>query len=856
MTLKNIKKIILAGFAVVIFILFFGSTFVEAVNKEVIEDARPKKNILILHSYNEGLAWTSDQNTGIIETIEKEYPNASTYVEYMDWKNYPTSSILSYLTDYFEFKYKHKQLDLIITTDDAAFKFALLNRKQLFSDAPIVFSGVNQENISEIAGGYNNYTGVIEKIDPTETFRIALRINPRLKKVYVVFDNSESGLSTGNLVMDKAKDMNLEPIPMNRMSFQEILQQVSKLDNTSIVFFATYYSDGNGKMLEFNLAAREISKYSSVPLYHQYDFGLNKGAFGGELLSGRLCGNYAAELAVRILKGEAASDIKIISPKATRVVFDYEQMKRFEVPVWKLPKSAEIINKPFSFFETYKRLVLIVIGAFAVLTLFLIILLVHIRKIKTIRKQLYQSNEELTQTYEELVASDEELKHQLDEIRFIQKSLTQSEEKYTYLALHDILTGLPNRRSLLEDSDRLLEGNSGKKLALLFIDMDNFKYINDTMGHEFGDELINKASQRLKTALNDFGILYRLSGDEFILLIHDIENKFKAEEFMCQILDSFKDEFEIRNSVLHITFSIGAALYPDHGNRIEDLIKCADIAMYKAKEQGKNRYVLYDKDMDKAFSERMIIEKLLHTAMEKEEFEVHYQPQFDIQTQKVTGLEALLRWKSSELGNVSPIKFIPVAEDTHLIIPLGEWVLNQACIFIKELHDKGLKDLTVSVNISTIQILQSGFTQKIIDIIDSYKLNPECIELEITETILIESFTTVLKKLNKLKGMGIRIALDDFGKGYSSLNYLKQLPISTLKIDKSFIDSVSTDEEGRTITRHIITLGRSLGMTIIAEGVEYTEQLEYLKKYHCDRIQGYLFSKPLPGEEVKKLLNV
>ena len=252
MTLKNIKKIILAGFAVVIFILFFGSTFVEAVNKEVIEDTRPKKNILILHSYNEGLAWTSDQNTGIIETIEKEYPNASTYVEYMDWKNYPTSSILSYLTDYFEFKYKHKQLDLIITTDDAAFKFALLNRKQLFSDAPIVFSGVNQENISEIAGSYKNYTGVIEKIDPTETFRIALRINPRLKKVYVVFDNSESGLSTGNLVMDKVKEMNLEPIPMNRMSFQEILQQVSKLDNTSIVFFATYYSDGNGKIFFYS----------------------------------------------------------------------------------------------------------------------------------------------------------------------------------------------------------------------------------------------------------------------------------------------------------------------------------------------------------------------------------------------------------------------------------------------------------------------------------------------------------------------------------------------------------------------------------------------------------------------------
>ncbi len=856
MTLKIIKKFILAGFALVVFLLFIESIVVQAVNNVAIDDVLPKKNILILHSYNEGLAWTSDQNTGITETIEKEYPNTSTYVEYMDWKNYPTTNILSYISDYLEFKYKHKRLDLIITTDDAAFKFALLNREQLFSNAPIVFSGVNQESVSEIAKHYKNYTGVIENINPTETFRLALRINPHIKKVYVVFDNSESGLSTGRIVMDKVKAMNLEPIPMNRMSFQELLQQVSKLDDTSIVFFATYYSDATGKMLEFNLASKEISKYSSVPLYHQYDFGLNKGAFGGEMLSGRLCGNYAAQLAVRILKGEAASDIKVISPKATRVVFDYQQLKRFEVPVWKLPKSAEIVNKPFSFFETYKRLVLCVIGAFMVLMVFLIILLVYIGKIRNIRKQLYMSNEELTQTYEELVASDEELKHQLDEIRSIQKSLCQSEEKYTFLALHDVLTGLPNRRSLLEDSQKLLSNNSGKKLALLFIDMDNFKYINDTLGHEFGDELINKASQRLKMALNGLGILYRLGGDEFILLIHDIENQFEAEEIIYQVIQSFKDEFEIRNSVLHITFSIGAALYPEHGNCIEDLIKCADIAMYKAKEQGKNRYVLYDKDMDKAFSERMTIEKLLHTAMENNEFEVYYQPQFDLETQKVTGLEALLRWKSSELGNVSPMKFIPVAEDTHLIIPLGEWVLNQACAFIKKLHDKGFKDLTVSVNISTIQILQSGFTRKIVDIINSHKLNPECLELEITETILIESFTTVFTKLNKLKMLGIRIALDDFGKGYSSLNYLKQLPISTLKIDKSFIDSVTIDKEGRTITRHIITLGRSLGMTIIAEGVEYNEQLEYLKKYHCDRIQGYLFSKPLPAEDVKKLLNV
>lgn len=854
MTLKTIKKVILAGFAFIIFLLIFEISYIQTTDAAVTENIEPKKNILILHSYNEGLAWTSDQNTGIIETIEKEYPNASLFVEYMDWKNYPTTSIFSYLSDYYQFKYSHKHLDLIITTDDAAFKFALLNRKDLFSNAPIVFSGVNQESVSEIAKHNTNYTGVIENIDPSETLRMALRINPYLKKVYVVFDNSESGLSTGKLIMDKIKAMSLEAIPMNRMSFEELLSVVGGLDNKSIVFFATYYSDVNGKILEFNMASKEISSYSSVPLYHQYDFGLNRGAFGGEMLSGKLCGNYAASLALRILRGESASSIKIISPKATRIVFDYEQLKRFKVPVWKLPKSAQIINKPFSFFETYKKLVISVIVAFSILTLFLIILLAHIRKIKVIRKKLYESNEELTQTYEELVASDEELKHQLDEIRAIQKDLSDSEEKYTYLALHDVLTGLPNRRSLVEDFSAICNNNSAKRMALLFIDMDNFKYINDTMGHEFGDELINKASERLTDVLMNKGKLYRLGGDEFILLANDIETRSEAEKFTFDVLNSFRDEFEIRNSALHISFSIGIALYPNHGNNLEELIKCADISMYKAKEQGKNRYVIYDTAMNKEFSERMIIEKHLHSAMENNEFEVYYQPQLDLQTQKVTGIEALLRWNNAELGNVSPLKFIKIAEDTHFIIPLGEWVLDQACIFMKKLQENGFTDLTISVNISTLQLLQFDFTEKVCEILESHKLNPECIELEITETILIESFATAYKKLNKLRNMGIKIALDDFGKGYSSLNYLKQLPISTLKIDKSFIDNVSIDREDRTITRHIITLGRSLGMSVIAEGVEHNEQLEYLKKYHCDKIQGYLFSKPLPAENVEKLL--
>ncbi len=817
-------------------------------------DIQQPKSILIIHSYNEGTNWTSEQNAGIISTLSNTNDNFDINVEYMDWKNYPTKSNVESFYNYLKFKYLNKKLDLVVTTDDAALSFALENRRVLFSNAPVVFSGINQEKVDELKNSYVNFTGVVEEIDPTETVNMALRINPDIRNVYLIYDNTESGKSTGKIITNKINELfkSLRVIPMNDMDFNSLLDTVSRLDNNNMLLFATYYSDAKGAIINFNLAAREISRYSKVPMYHQYDFGLNNGTLGGSLLSGRLYGNHAAEIAIRVLEGEKADDIGIVYRPASRKVFDYNLIKKYDIPMSRIPKDAELINKPFSFIQTYKVLVVGVLSAFVVLIIFVMLLLIYIRKIRKIRNELRISNEELTQTYEELVATDDELKNQLKEISEIQKELAESEEKYTYLALHDVLTGLPNRRSLFEDTKRILI-DSSSKAALLFIDMDNFKYTNDTMGHEFGDLLIKEASSRLVLDLFEKSTLYRLGGDEFIILAEET-GQDKAEQLTSDILYSFKEKFYVNNIGLHVSLSIGIALYPEHGNNIEELIKSADIAMYKAKEYGKNRYVLYDKSMNKDFSERMTLEKYLHTAMDNNEFELYYQPQLDIKTNKVTGLEALLRWKSPELGFVSPVKFIKVAEDTHLIIQLGEWVLVQACDFLSHLHKQGLTHMTISVNISTLQIFQADFNSKVLKILDYFKLDPQFLELEITETVLIESFDVVYNKLKQLREKGIGIALDDFGKGYSSLSYLKQLPISTLKIDKTFIDNVSLISEHTTITRHIIKMGRSMGMAVIAEGVEYSEQLEYLKKYECDKMQGYLFSKPLPKDDVEKLL--
>ena len=827
--IHNPKRVMIAVFASLFLFLFLFPVYSNAY------DVKAQKNILVLNSYNEDMDWTRGLTAGIIETIRTANDNYFVSVEYMDWKNYPTEDNLEYLYQYYNFKYQEKHLDIIIACDDMALSFALKHRSEFFSNAPIVFCGVNQQSLSRIAENYKNYTGVIEVADPTETVKMAYQINPLIEKIYLASDNTESGISTAKIFTDKIEALNMgfDIIPLNQLEFNELLDVLSKLDDRSIVLYATYNSDAKGNLFEYNIALKQMCMSSAAPVYHQYDFGLSDGAFGGNLISPRRYGEYTAAMAIRILRGENADNISIYTPDVTQKVVDYTQLEKFNLSMESIPEDVEVIKQPFSFFESYKLLVLTVLLAFAFLIGLLVTLSVYTNRIKRMKQELAEKNQDLMRINEELVLSDEAIKN---------------------LALHDVLTGLPNRRSLFQDVSHSFLQSCDQEAALLFIDLDNFKYINDTMGHEFGDQFINLVSERLLETMNENSILYRLGGDEFIILLLGIKAEREVENFVKNVLRVFKTEFVVYDSSLRISASIGVALYPEHGDNIEELIKSADIAMYNAKERGKNRYTFYESKMNQDFADRMILEKYLHSAMENNEFEIYYQPQVDTKDQKITGMEALIRWKSPELGTVPPLIFIPVAEVTHLIIPLGDWVLRQACEFLSDLHEQGHREMTVSVNISVIQILQSDFPEKVIKILEEFELEPKYLELEITETVLIESFDAVLNQLRLLNEAGIGIALDDFGKGYSSLNYLMQLPISTLKIDKSFVDYISVDSEYKEITNQIINMGKSLGMSIVAEGVEHQEQLEYLKKHKCDKIQGYLFSPPLPKNELLRTI--
>ena len=415
----------------------------------------------------------------------------------------------------------------------------------------------------------------------------------------------------------------------------------------------------------------------------------------------------------------------------------------------------------------------------------------------------------------------------------------------------DTLTGLANR-SLLQD--RLQQGIRsaaafGTRLAVVFVDLDRFKFINDGLGHHVGDELLRAMAERLRSSVREGDTVARLGGDEFVLLINGQRDPDAVALVLERMLEAISQPWASPQGDFNVTCSMGVALYPDDGTNAETLLKHADQAMYRAKEKGRNNFQFFTAELNALITERVELENNLRRALERQQFSLHYQPRVDMRTRRITGAEALIRWHTSDQEATPPSRFIPVAEETGLIVPIGKWVLRAACAQNKAWQDAGLPPFVVSVNVSVRQFRQDNLVQTIAEVLRETGLEARYLEVELTESAVMHDADQFIAMLGQLNELGVQIALDDFGTGYSSLSYLKRFPVDRLKVDRSFVQDIDHDHDDATIVRTIIALGHNLGLKVVAEGVETEQQIEFLRANQCDELQGYYFGRPLPGDE-------
>jgi diguanylate cyclase (GGDEF)-like protein/PAS domain S-box-containing protein len=933
-------------------------------------------SILILNSYNKGMLWTDEQTDGMIAVLRNSGLDPVFFVEYIDWKNHPTPENLRHTYDLLKAKYAKKKIDIVMATDDMAVAFALQHRREIFSGAPLVFSGIYPAAAEELTANELNVTGVYEMPDAEGTIKLMVSLNPNLKYIYLLFDNTESGAVTWVPVEKAAPRIKqgLSVIPLNYLTRDQIAATLRTLPDDAAVLVTSYSRDIAGNVMELERYVRFFAANSRVPVYILYDFETGYGAVGGSVLSGRVQGKEAAALALKILSGERAANMLPVDPQDSITVVDYQQLVKYNLPIDRVPDGTVFVNRPQSFFDQHRQVITTAATVIGVMAVYILILINSIRRRRIAEKNLRKSNEELGSLYEEILASEEELRAQYESLETAKQALQESEERYKlslegandglwdwdfvtnevylserctelvgldrqrvsgldgflaqtvpagerrkvlaalrshlqgktphfayehrihtpgglkwivtrgkalmdeagrpvrmagsitdiserkakddlvrHMAFHDALTGIANRASLNRELKALAAGTKGDRQgAILFIDLDNFKGINDTFGHSYGDKLLVVVSQRLRDIDDDRHFVARVGGDEFIVLLEGA-GRSQAAEYADRLLAVFANPLTVNGKSVYVTVSIGLTLFPDDGTTAEELFKNADMAMYKAKDLGKNRYVFFDRTMDETVRQKMTIERDLHEAIGSGELRLWYQPLVETATGRVCGLEALIRWQRPD-RLVMPGDFIKVAEETGLIVPIGDWVFRSACSFAAVLRRQGPGQPVISINLSVVQLIRGDFVQWVRETIAETGIQPQDIAFEITESVLMESFEANVDKLAEVRRLGVRIYLDDFGTGYSSLKYLRQLPVDIIKIDKSFVDDLDDADGQREIIGSIINLAHRARQQVVAEGVETEHQLERLIKFKCDFVQGYYYSRPVPQQDVPDLL--
>lgn len=810
--------------------LFFGFSTMQAK-----AESGSGKKILFISSYSPAFPTFFLQ----VEGLQSELNDGKNVldIEFMDTKRFPEQA--NYEGFNGNLRYKLERLpkyDIVIVSDDDALNYVMSVKIELFPETPIVFLGINNVEQAAKYGKDPLVTGVVETLSLGDTIEMAYRLNPTAKRVVAITDSTSTGqgdLKSYYKLKNQFKELRFMDLDLSEMSYKELGTELEKVTNEELVLLLSAYMDQEGEIKTFPEYLDFILGHLNQPIYHPYYHGIGDGILGGRVISHYEQGRQAGKLALQILEGDAISEIQTVLESPNPFLVDYQVLKKYGLNEKLLPEDVQLINKEEFPFEKYFWIIIAVLIGFVLQIGLIMFLFWNIEKRKHAEFLIRSKNQELETNNQELINLNQEI---------------------THILYNDSLTGLNNRLGILVELDKLLVAFSktGKEFLILFIDIDNFKNINDTFGHDLGDRVIREAGYRLKELDFHKFRVGRFGGDEFLILCTDISTRF--EDTIEKVQECLRNQMVINDNHFYLTTSIGVVRFPKDGETKNELIKKADLALYEAKSNGKNRHALFECSMSTKFEDKVKFQAELKEAFERREFYVKYQPCISPCDDTIVGFEALIRWDSPKFGEVSAYKLITNAEEMGLIVEIGNWVFEEACRFARGINEKQVYQLGVSVNISVAQIMYSNFLKDFEAIIQKVGVSPELLCLEMTETIMIQSIEMGQSLIRELKEFGFKVALDDFGTGYSSLSYLRSLPVDIIKIDKAFIDGIESEKLNQYTLKAIVDLAHQLGFTVIAEGVENQQQVEYLMRHDCDAIQGYFFSRPLLPQDALKYI--
>jgi len=816
-----------------------------------VNNTNETKNVLVIHSYHKGLSWTDEFQRGIEEELQLDH--VEIMVEYMDCYRYHHPSYYEELFNFYLQKYNHDKIDVVIITDNNAYDFLKLYHDQLFVDVPIVFAGVNNFTKEDLF--HENITGIVQNAYQEEMINLILSLDKDIDTILLSGSNSATAIADAEVLIrvGESKYKSIRFDSMLTETFEEQIEAI-KLYGTEVAIIASgTMRDKNGIFLDHTMFSSRLIEETGKPVYAMATaYIVEGGAIGGVAADSYVDGKIAANYAAMILKGKAISELPIIEDPKAYNIFDYNRLKQFNIDMDMLPEDSIILNGPSMKLLVDKKhvnLVVIVIVLMGILIIGFIANSIRQKKAERIimetKRKLRQNNFELEASNKFLLDSKEKLNKQFDE-------LAEKNAHIEFLAYYDSLTRLMKRDMLCNTLSEIIEANNRESFCIYDIDIINLKTINDTYGHDIGNEVLSSIAKKLASCYKGDDFLFGAHHSEFIVVdfsVIDIEEMIaRAQEFISCI----KSDFKIKNKEIELEIGIGISGYPIHGKDATSLLKNANIALLEANKNGKNTVCLYQEIFYDNIMNRLNLEKQLKMALVNEEFELFYQPKIDTNNCDIVGCEALIRWHHPDGSLVFPGKFIDIAEESGLIIDIGEWVIMQACRQIKEWKAMGIH-LTVSVNVSARQLIGSSILDVVKNAISTYNIDPKLLELEITESVMMQDIGRNAKIMDELKKLNIGIALDDFGTGYSSMSYIKELPLTKLKIDKSFIDNIE-EKAQREIIKSIIVLGQALNFIINIEGVERAEQFKILQEYKADEVQGFLFSKAIPKDEIPKFI--